>query len=48
MNENTIFALGNILYVGITVALAWIISQAFKTLLKVAITKNGLSISVGA
>ncbi len=40
MNENTIFALGNILYVGITVALAWIISQAFKTLLKVAITKN--------
>lgn len=40
MNENIIFALDLFIYVGISIALAWVTSQAFKCLLKIAITKN--------
>ena len=40
MNENIIFALDTFTYIAISIALAWVTSQAFKTLLKVAITKN--------
>ena len=40
MNENIFFALGTFIYIAISIALAWVTSQAFKTLLKIAITKN--------
>lgn len=40
MNENIIFALDTFTYIAISIALAWVTSQAFKTLLKIAITKN--------
>jgi acid phosphatase family membrane protein YuiD len=40
MNENIIFALDTFTYVAISIALAWVTSQAFKTLLKIAITKK--------
>lgn len=40
MNENIFFAFNTIIYLGISIALAWVTSQAFKTLLKVAITKD--------
>ena len=40
MNENIIFALDTITYLAISILLAWVTSQSFKTLLKVAITKN--------
>lgn len=40
MNENIIFALNTFAYIAISIALVWVTSQAFKTLLKIAITKN--------
>lgn len=40
MNENIIFALNTFTYIAVSIALAWVTSQAFKTLLKIAITKN--------
>ena len=40
MNENIIFALDTFTYIAVSIALAWVTSQAFKTLLKIAITKN--------
>lgn len=40
MNENIIFALDTFTYIAISIVLAWVTSQAFKTLLKIAITKN--------
>ena len=40
MNENTFFALDTLLYLALSIALAWVTSQAFKCLLKVAITKD--------
>ena len=40
MNENTFFALDTLIYLALSVALAWVTSQAFKCLLKVAITKD--------
>lgn len=40
MNENTFFALDTLIYLAISIALAWVTSQAFKCLLKVAITKD--------
>lgn len=40
MNENIIFAFDTIVYLALSIALAWVTSQAFKTLLKVAITKD--------
>ena len=40
MNENIIFALDTFNYIAVSIALAWVTSQAFKTLLKIAITKN--------
>lgn len=40
MNDNIIFALDTFTYIAISIALAWVTSQAFKTLLKIAITKN--------
>ena len=40
MDENIIFALDTFTYIAISIALAWVTSQAFKTLLKIAITKN--------
>lgn len=40
MNENIFFALDLFVYVGISIALAWVTSQSFKCLLKIAITKD--------
>lgn len=40
MNENTFFALDTLIYLALSIALAWVTSQAFKCLLKVAITKD--------
>lgn len=40
MNGNIIFAFNTIVYLALSIALAWVTSQAFKTLLKVAITKD--------
>lgn len=40
MNENVFFALNTLIYLAISIALAWVTSQSFKTLLKVAITKD--------
>ena len=40
MNENTFFALYTLIYLALSIALAWVTSQAFKCLLKVAITKD--------
>lgn len=40
MNENIIFALNTFAYIAISIVLVWVTSQAFKTLLKIAITKN--------
>lgn len=40
MNTNIMFALSTLLYLGLTIALAWVTSQSFKTLLKCAITKD--------
>lgn len=40
MNENTFFALDTLVYLALSIALAWVTSQAFKCLLKVAITKD--------
>ncbi len=40
MNENIFYALDTFIYIAISIALAWVTSQAFKTLLKIAITKN--------
>lgn len=43
MNENTFFALDTLIYLALSIALAWVTSQAFKCLLKVAITKDRTS-----
>ena len=40
MNTNLIYCINTFIYVAISIALSWVASQTFKTLLKVAITKN--------
>lgn len=40
MNENISFALDTLIYLAISISLSWFTSQAFKCLLKVAITKD--------
>ena len=40
MNTNLIYCIDTFIYVAISIALSWVASQTFKTVLKVAITKN--------
>ena len=40
MNTNLLYCIDTFIYVAISIALSWVASQTFKTVLKVAITKN--------